>query len=217
MSVTLSKWMIVLVTVDRYIHICKPLRAKTLMTVKKANVYIIVTVVCSAIYNIPAWIDFQHQPKLAEANCGVYVIQTFAFQNVTLFNIIYYNIANPIFRYTGPWITVLVLNIKMIKAFRKKQVAANSNKQKEEKKITIQLIVIVFYFVIVSILVNVYIVVDVINDYTEFKSTKWNEDDYFVSYTLIVLNASNSAINFLVYFLIGKTFRNKLKQTLKCW
>ncbi|CAH1783450.1 unnamed protein product, partial [Owenia fusiformis] len=57
---TLTTWMVVLVTIDRYIHITNPLGATTLLTVKRMKWTVGSLVVGACLYNVPRFFKWAY-------------------------------------------------------------------------------------------------------------------------------------------------------------
>ncbi|CAH1790653.1 unnamed protein product [Owenia fusiformis] len=192
---TLTTWVIVLVTIDRYIHIAKPLRASLIATVKRMRVVMGALTVTAAIYNLPL-IVWHYYPT--EENGPDYYF------------IIYECVLNFIFRFVGPVITVTVLNIKLIRSVRQSRIKTEHQTQekKEERKQTLTMISILSVFIICS-LINVGGRMLVLND-------KLSELEFVFYNTANLFLLCNSACNVIFYFLFGKSFREKLKKIICC-
>jgi len=115
---TVTVWVVVLVTVDRYIAICMPLRSK-IRTLPRARVAVAVVIVAAVCYNIPRFFE---KEVVYEATCepGRYRIkldQTELRRDGWYF-VIYKTICSIVFRTIGPLLLLIVLNARLIRALR---------------------------------------------------------------------------------------------------
>ncbi|CAH1774550.1 unnamed protein product, partial [Owenia fusiformis] len=192
---TLATWMILLVTCDRFIHVCRPLQANRICTVKNIRRVTIVVMVLAVAYNIPVW----HSRVSKE------------FRYSDGYKITYSSILNAIFRYVGPELAVFVLNILLINDVRKSPAMdINKKKEKEEKRITFTLILIATFFLILVTPCTVaqFIASKLI---VASKETKF----IFVQFANFLL-LCNSSVNFIIYCLTGARFRKVFLSTLRC-
>ncbi|CAH1790654.1 unnamed protein product, partial [Owenia fusiformis] len=136
---TLTTWVIVLVTIDRYIHVAKPLRAPVIATMKRMRVAIVTLTVIAFIYNSPRVLK---QPKIDDA-----------YHENIHFVAIYECALDLIFRHGGPVITVTILNIKLINSVKQSRIHAEheSQESREKRKQTLTMISILSVFIVCSL------------------------------------------------------------------
>ncbi|XP_013776911.2 FMRFamide receptor-like, partial [Limulus polyphemus] len=197
-----SVWMTVVVTIERYVAVCHPFKAKSLFTYKRSRFYNIIITVIAVCYNIPRFWEVQRieiwDPL---TNSTVYHIQPSSFRENKLYFEIYYIWMYLLMMYFLPLLALAVLNTfiwhTVNQANRDRQKL--SFRQRKEISLSIMLlcVVIVFLFCnITAFLVNI----------LEYFDVYW-ESLAHCSNLLVTLNSS---VNFIIYCIFG----HKFKQTL---
>ena len=213
MNQTATIWTTVLVGVNRYIAVCKPYQAPRLCTVAQARKQLTTVLVCAVLYNLP---------KFFEARV-VQMIHVTPTRNYTRFEpeytalgmesyylIIYGNICYLIFMLILPVLILSVLNIRLVNALnalKRKRAEMQTQRQQQDNNVTLVLIIVVLVFIIgqTPALVNQILWNVLSNHHRECHGFQF----YFqrISNALVI---SNSAVNFLIYFLFNKRFRQVL-------
>ena len=211
-AATITVWLVILVTADRYIAVCLPLQ-QNLRTIERARLAIIVAVALGLLYNIPRFFErvtvFKYDACI---NTTIAVVNKTVFRQSDLYILIYKTIMYFIFRAFGPLITLLVLNFKLIKAFnelRRKRLELKKRTRQGEN-ITFMLIVVVTVFII-CLLPD--LTLRILLTLHSHNIAKMNI--LFLRYANAISNlllTVNSSINFLIYCLIGNKFRKLLNQ-----
>ncbi|CAH1776608.1 unnamed protein product [Owenia fusiformis] len=200
---TLTTWMVVLVTIDRYMHITKPIRVKTLLTVKRMKWTVGCLVVGACLYNVPRYFEWHHGDGTCLLSCN------------PSYNLIYNVILNATLRYFGPVFIVSILNVRLVKAIQNSQskLKQMTCKEIEERNHGITMIAIVSVFMICSISSLVTEVTNMLSMYNIISLPIFKQImmDTVSNFFLVC----NSSFNFVIYFMIGKSFRKKLKQLFK--
>ena len=209
---TITVWLVMLVTTDRYIAICKPLKTQ-LRDIQRAKLAVTVTIILAIIYNIPRFLErkivYDYDPCL---NVTIMKTTKTKLRENNLYFLIYKTVMYFIFRAVGPLLTLLILNIRLIRALeevrRKHRDLTKSNKHREN--ITLVLVVVVSVFIICEIPDLVLRIIVTLNEYLPgLKLNIWILR-YVNSITNMLLTV-NSSVNFLIYCLIGQKFRNILQ------
>eukprot|EP00918_Siedleckia_nematoides_P067432 GHVU01146825.1.p1 GENE.GHVU01146825.1~~GHVU01146825.1.p1 ORF type:complete len:340 (-),score=-4.58 GHVU01146825.1:281-1243(-) len=198
-----SIWMTVLIAVNRYIAVCKPLRAATLCTMKKTRVQVIIMFLCVCIYNIPHF--------LAESVYGNMADQFYA--KGSYFSLLYNTISYMTFVLLGPFLILLVSNTLIIRKlwtarkqrmeFRNQMTSDNKN----ERNLTVVIVMVVVVFCICNTPACVLRFLVLFYDHLQFQSCRWCMWFYHSSQILVYLNSS---VNFIIYFVFRKQFRKYL-------
>ncbi|CAH1793443.1 unnamed protein product [Owenia fusiformis] len=206
-SQTLTTWMVLLVTIDRFIQVCIPLSASRLCTLPRAKMAVVVTVGLSFMYNVPRF--WEYVPNNVQFPCGTTVVLGYtAFGKNNYYTYIYQICLNAIFRYMGPVLVLIILNGNLIIALkdahrRRQQMTGN---EKEAQNITFTLVIVATSFLLCIMPYNT----------VNVMVTLWNTnnaakpDQLIMRYLLAVGNfllKVNSSVNFLIYCLTGKRFR----------
>ena len=209
-SQTITVWLVMLVTVDRYIAVCKPLKTQ-LRTIQRAKMAVAVVIALGILYNIPRFLE--RQIIISTDPCtGLTVVKSrkTALRQNMLYFLIYKTIMYFVFRTIGPLIILVGLNLRLIKALqevrRKHRDLTKSNRHREN--ITLMLVVVVSVFIICEIPdLTLRIVFSLIS----FIKVDITTLRYFNCITNALLTV-NSSTNFLIYCLIGHKFRKILRQ-----
>ena len=208
---TITIWMVMLVTIDRYIAICMPLTQ--LRSVERAKITVIIIVVAAVIYNIPRC--FEREIVHAYDPCLGHKItkskQT-AFRENKIYFLVYKTICYFIFRAIGPLVILILLNLRLIQALREvRRKHKDLNKStKNRENITLMLVAVVTVFIICSIPGLTLRIIVTIRYFS-----KWGIELLTLQIINTITNmllTVNSSINFLLYCLIGKKFRRILQR-----
>ena len=191
---TATIWVAVLVAVNRYIIVCRPLRASQWCTISKVKIQLAVVLVLAVVSSIP---------------------QLFPYR-VTNRRNVFYTVYGIIFVYvlwTGvPLFILTLLTIRLIKAMkahRRMQLEMNSLHNKQDSNMTLALVMVVIVFIICHVPNAVLsMLVTLVPMLT--RSEVWFIVDY-ISEVLLILN---SAVNFAIYTLANKRFREVLTKTI---
>ncbi|CAH1774260.1 unnamed protein product [Owenia fusiformis] len=209
-----ATWMIVLVTVDRYIYVCKPHNALQIFNKTTAHVCAVLLAMAAFVFSIPRIFEVKAEKQgwfLNNRTCDdVFGLNGTALYNSKDYKLFYDVILNTTFRLMGPVIVTMGLNIRLIQSVRKsaKAVSSLTHHQRRERHFTFQMIGIVSVFIISSLVWTVACLSYLIRDDDKVRSTYLN-----LIGNLIL--TCNSSINFLFYFFIGKDFRQALCKFLR--
>ena len=212
-------WVTVLVAVNRYIIVCRPLRASQWCTISRVKIQLAVVLVLAVVCNISAL--FNYRIKYNARNNGTsyaigvdygMIVKWQSFHKVYDTVVLYtYN--------TTVWtvvplfiLTLLTIRlIKAMKAHRRMQLEMNSLQNQQDNNMTFALILVVVVFVICHVprfLVSMlWIVVPI-------EVLVVNEVWYVLDHLSVVLVILNSAVNFAIYTLANKRFREVLTKTI---
>lgn len=218
-------WMLLLVTMDRYIYVCKPLRAQLIFNSRTRRIMSVMVFVVGLLYNVPRFFDscvwtFHDLCSGAQYSRMVY---TQAFNNTYYFDI--YNYASYLLLlYVGPLSILTVLNTKLILAIQRSkrrhrpygtcQVA--NHVHHSEANASIVLIIIVIVFIVCETPELVLKILTVMRRHMQSLEAMFTLDFiHTFTTTSEVLMVFNSSINFIIYCAFGKRFRHVMKETFK--
>ena len=213
MTKTCAIWMTVLLAINRYIVIKKPLQAQRICTIGKARLQILVVVICSILCNIPRFFrariiwttkDNSTMPGLEETNLG----------KGTLFHIIYTNVLYTLLVIVLPLFILVFMNVSLILELKKMR--HQRNKMSANCKLTDTNITLVMCIIIV-IFIACHTPDRILQGIRSFSHKAETWDSYcYLSAICTLLIIINSSSNFLVYFFVRKRFRRLLYRTLCC-
>ena len=198
-------WLTVLVSLERYIAICFPLRSSSICTISKVRKAVILIFIVSIIYNIPRYFEFEvsSNEEINKTSIGTQEIYRYLYSGI-LYSLTLFFI---------PLLSLIFLNVKLILAIKegKKQWETLQFRQRKEQNLTIIPLTIVLVFFICGVPALAVNVIDSINPY--LMDQPWYLVFLVIANLLVVLN---SACNFIIYCLLGKKFRTKLLQMCRC-
>ena len=187
---TATIWVTVLVAVNRYIIVCRPLRASQWCTISKVKIQLAVVLVLAVVSNIPRLI-----PNRVKYRWDVFY---------TVYCIIFVYVL-----WTGvPLFILTLLTIRLIKAMkahRRMQLEMNSLHNKQDGNMTSALVMVVIVFIICHVPDAVLWMLGI------WVPMRISSEVNSISKVLLILN---SAVNFAIYTLANKRFREVLTKTI---
>ena len=222
---TSAVWAMLLVTVDRYIYICQPLKAHQMFNSRGRRIMAFLVFLFAFIYNLPRFFDSCLMAFVDP--CTNRKILTMVYSPTFNRGSIYLNLyiygLYIVFIYLGPLLTLVVLNAKLIGAIRRSRrrhkrekvrgTTNTDNRRNGEINATMILIIIIMIFILCETPELLMKIITLLNRHLSFindKSTIFNT----LTTINILLMVTNSAVNFIVYVAYGKRFRKLLRKTL---
>lgn len=199
-------WLTVLVSAERYVAICYPLKAASFCTIPKVRRSALTVFFLSVVYNIPRFFEYEIVTNMNMDKTAVGAHEVYRY----LYSCILYSLL----LFFIPLALLVILNAKLIWSLEsgRRQWQRLSCNQKREQMITIiPLCIVIVFFVcgtpalVVNIVDSIY--PDIYGYYPHFVTFM------VVANLLVVLN---SACNFIIYCLLGKKFRAKLLDLCRC-
>ncbi|XP_060073285.1 FMRFamide receptor-like [Ylistrum balloti] len=202
-------WILVSVSVERYIAVCHPLKAAYYRTRRKTIITLVLLAVSSAVYNIPRLFGTVALP----ISCNLPELEQFTCYGIDLTdlgkNFFYKDVYKvwmyAIVIYLLPLITMSVINVLIIRELirmrsRRRDLATYCHQQKEDN-VTLVLVLIMTVFILCQTLAF-------FNQIDALFDDKTVQENYIavISFLYVV----NSSVNFLIYVLVGKKFRHVL-------
>ncbi len=218
MAHTATIWLTVLVTLNRFYAICRPVGPFKSYVLQATKIQVLLVVSFAILYNTPRF--FEH--KVISEEVTLIDSDTHANNTTTVsrclgdsqvYQIIYSNILYFPVMYIVPLLSLTYLNYKLIKALNALRLRKESltGHRPRDDHITVVIIMIVFVFILCQTpaLINQIFWASIDN-----RVRVCGHFHYYytrVSDTLVVLNSST---NFIIYCLFGKTFRRVFVETL---
>ena len=217
---TISTWLIVLVTVGRYLAVSKPVRAKVILTEKRVKMAISLICVFSISLHMPLFFEVEFVEIFDPIDCRHelgYTITRLYHDN--MYFLIYRSIIEGSVRFIIPLTVLIVLNSMLAIGIRKAQKQRSvmmadviTSSQRQSDSITAMVVTVVIIFVILVCQAPYFVrAIDVWLNRLDapvmiLPGMIWYYWEW-VAYFLLILNSS---VNFIIYVAVGKTFRQKL-------
>lgn len=116
---TASAYLTVTVSLDRFVAVCNPLKARSLCTYGRARIYVISIMVFSVLYNIPKLWETELLAEFhPETNITIYCVRSSTLRDNVIYKAIYVTWTYLVFMYMIPFLSLLVLNICIYRQVR---------------------------------------------------------------------------------------------------
>lgn len=214
---TMTVWIVLLVTIDRYLAVCRPF-SRHLRTRGQVQVAVAAVVLLAAVYNIPLFFEREIVYDLDECSGRVTVrATTTSLRYSQVYYVLYKTSCYLVFRAIGPLVLLLVLNILLVQALRNNRIrhqchSSAAARSKHRENLTLMLVVVVSVFITCQ-LPDVVLRL-AINQTVSIPRQAVERDFYrYVNAVTNVLLTLNSSVNFIIYCLVGKKFRRIFVKT----
>lgn len=204
---TISVYMTFLISLERYIAVCHPLKARSFCTHARTRLSIIFTVVVSIIYNLPKFFDTKLIERTGDDGSAIYFVGASDFRKNELYLTVYIHWLYFIFMNLIPLSGITFFNIMI---YRQVQVVNRSrmkltSKELQDIKLTTMLFCVVIVFLscnFPAVLINI---LEVFLNIYHDRLTKLS--NFLVTF--------NSSVNFIIYVWLVRKFRVIFIQQLK--
>ena len=211
---TATLWVTVLIAVNRYIIVCLPFRAAQWCTVSKVKKQLAVVLVCAILYNIPKFAEFSIVSSVS--NNGTTHTADPGYSKLgsnDLYHVIYDNVLYMIFMVVLPISILIVLTIRLITAMnahrrmQSKMMRTLHNHECHDTNVTFVLVIVVIVVIACRIpaLVN-----QVLWNVLPNEARLCGRFQFYMRQIANMLVILNSAVNFVIYTLFNKSFRDVL-------
>ncbi|XP_067004373.2 FMRFamide receptor [Anabrus simplex] len=197
---TVSVYLTLTVTLERFVAVCHPLQARSLCTYGRARLYVMMIIICSTLYNLPRFWEAQRVLYFNEDyNITVYDVKPTSLRTNHIYISVYIHWLYMIFLYFLPFSFLAVLNTAIYRQVRKanKERQRLSRLQKKEIGLATMLLCVVIVFFLCNILALVNNVIEAF---------------YCISIDQLVKTSNllitiNSSVNFVIYVIFGEKFK----------
>ena len=205
-------WLVVLLTVDRYIAVCHPLKAQSSCTVNKARRNILILFVAAALFSLPRY--FEHRLDYTSK----FKFHSTDLLKFKLYTVIYRVFVYLLVMYLFPMCILVVLNAKLLSALRKaekqrNEISGTPLKHSQGRSITAIVVIVVTLCIASNTVALSSHLLWSLQLCFESMSSSVDLPRRYISLVSNVLVTFNSAINFVIYVFFSRSFRSILVQT----
>ena len=211
-----SIWVTVLIAVNRYIIVCVPLRASQWCTLTNVKTQLVVVVVVAVMCSIPGLLGCRvvHSTKNNGTSYDTYVDYSTTLEWRAFYEP--YNVViNCILLSSVPLFILTLLTVRLIKAMkahRRMQLEMNRVSSQQDSSVTSSFIIVVIVFIIghtLRVVENLWWYLGVLSYHTTMDEVSIEVYVFMreLSSMLVILN---SGVNFAIYTLACKSFRDVL-------
>lgn len=109
---TASVYLTLTVTLERFVAVCHPLRARSLCTYGRARAYVLVIIIFSILYNLPRFWEVSHHSNYDDRlNTTIYCVVASALRQDSVYIAVYIHWLYLVFLYFLPFISLAILNL----------------------------------------------------------------------------------------------------------
>ena len=206
-------WITVLIAFNRYIAICKPFRAPQLCTMSRVRMQVAIMVAFCVVYCLPRFFEYRvehvYDPDL---NMTITLPNQTSLLRSKYYNYIYENGLYTLIVFLAPLIILVVLNTCLMQELwrareraRQRQLPAFMTAEDQENNLTLVMVVIILIFLMCQTpaLIN--------NLMTTFVEYICGEPYFYYYHISNLLVSANSAVNFVIYCIFRRQFRQRLR------
>ncbi|XP_064613295.1 rhodopsin-like [Liolophura sinensis] len=211
-----SVWLMVALTIERFIAVWFPLNVASLCTVKRAKITVTCMLLSLALFNIPYCVAAsERQQPNGLWNCGIH-------KDFEAFLVTWSWVDSTIYLFL-PWPTLLFCNVMIIIGLRlsarKKECMTSSTNQTAESKRPHQSVTVMLIVASIAcfLLLTPNAVFFIYQRYWDVQSDVYQYACYvFVGALVYFLSNFNHAVNFLLYVVSGRRFRRVFIALITC-
>ncbi|KAK3858561.1 hypothetical protein Pcinc_035259 [Petrolisthes cinctipes] len=193
-----SVYLTVTVTVERYIAVCQPLKARFLCTYGRARTYVLCVALFSFLYNLPRFWEVTYTECIISEEIWFGTVDATDLRRNEYYVSIYIMWMYLFVMYLIPFLSLIIFNYFIYKRVRQ----ANEERQqltrlqKKEIGLAVMLLVVVSVFFLCNLLAFII-------NLLEMMGIEINE----LTLTSNLLVTINSSVNFIIYCIFGQKFR----------
>ncbi|GJQ82966.1 GPRNNA1 [Trypoxylus dichotomus] len=201
---TASTYLTVTVSFDRFVAVCKPLKARSLCTYGRARIYVISVLIFAIIYNMPRlWeseICTDYHPVM---NVTIYCVRMTPLRDSDNYKAIYVTWFYFVFMHLIPCVSLLVLNVCIYRQVRQanREIQRLSRLQRREIGLATMLLCVVLVFFICNLLPLIINIIELFNIIIDVDILQC------MIATSNLLVTINSSVNFIIYVTFGEKFQ----------
>lgn len=196
---TISIYMTFLISLERYIAVCHPLKAKSFCTKARTKVSIIVIVTISILYNIPRYFEIGVGENIDDEFGKFYFTHATSLRRNKLYITIYIHWLYCIFMNLIPLSSITFFNLMIYRQVRivNRNRSKLTSKQMQDIKLTTMLFCVVIVFLTCQFLAVL----------TNILETFYNVHNDWLTKLSNFFVTLNSSVNFIIYVVLVRKFR----------
>ncbi|XP_047351438.1 FMRFamide receptor [Vespa velutina] len=188
------------VTIERYIAVCHPLKARSFCTCGRARLAFLSIVTFATIYNIPKFLEIEiYSEKHWKYNVVIYCLRPAPLRDNNIYVTIYVHWMYFFVCYTIPLFALIIFNMAIYRRVRKanRDLQQLTHHQRREIGLATMLLCVVIVFVICNILPLTSNI---------FETFIYDPPRWLVQVGNLLVTI-NSSINFIIYVIFGRKFK----------
>ncbi|GFO15184.1 FMRFamide receptor-like protein [Plakobranchus ocellatus] len=203
---TCLAYLVVVITLERYIVVAWPFKAHTLCSLRSARIAVTCVMIYSILYHIPTYTAFTYR-KVWQNDTGVWendFVRT-DFGRSNFYNVAFIKYMHLIFNFGIPCILLLISNTLLVVALRRSVFSATADQIRaaRETRLTVMVFSITVIFFVVQLMEG--IALGMLAGLSKYEEAPVPVNRFSaVADTLMLLN---SATNFVIYCATGRQFR----------
>ena len=198
----------VLVSLQRFFAVCRPYSSVGSCNKRQMRIHVAAIVVFAVVYNIPRFFEYTHFEYCVGLNQSRNAFGISAFGSNQTYRIVYTNVMYIVVMHGGPLLCLGFLNVKLIKALKERQrKRAEMGKGGYQQDITFVLIGVICVFMFCQTPTMVDHLLWTFVDDSLRQCGHWH---YYYTAVGDFLGILNSSLNFVVYVLASRRFRQNL-------
>ncbi|XP_039765710.1 FMRFamide receptor [Pararge aegeria] len=199
---TMSVYLTLIVTLERWVAVCHPFRAKALCTSARARWYVLGTAAFAFAYNAPKFFEAEVVAIGDPAGEVIYCVRANVRFRTDTYVAVYIHWMYLVVMYIVPFGALAALNAAIVRQVRRAQAerARLSRVQRRELGLATMLLVVVLVFFLCNLLPLV------TNAFEVFLGDQFENLDPLVK-TSNLLVTINSSVNFVIYVIFGEKFK----------
>ena len=210
-AITATTWVTVLVALNRYIIVCRPLRASKWCTLSKVKIQLAVVLILAVLYNIPQIFRYRvvHRTRNNGTSYNAYATEAW-YRSCPQFYYVYDYILPIIALVCLPLLILTLVTIRLIKAMkdhRRMQAEMQRQHSQQDNRMTFALVIVVIVFIICQTPRFVLLATSFLGRQSLRVMCSMN----IMNTAFIVLN---SAANFGIYIVTNRRFRDVLVENV---
>ncbi|CAP37568.1 Protein CBR-FRPR-3 [Caenorhabditis briggsae] len=205
---SMSVWLLVSITIDRYLAVCHPFKVNTYSTRNRALLTVGVVVLFSLAYNAVRFWEYTINFDVPEENRTIEEMVIPMLRANRYFLLWYQNVATMITQFAFPLVVLCVLNIQVARTIiraseQRRELVASVRREHSTAKMMIMVVIVFLVCYIFSFVLNVLEIC-----YERIFESAFG---YFLNDVNNVLVVVNSSCAFVFYYKYSTRFRNQAR------